>query len=310
MLLAATKLRRKAGFLKWVALDGGWRDVLYEHRLARLDKRASRAISTLSPIEVSVSAEAEIAMICGHKQITMATYSLWSLLTCAEPTPRVHVHSDGTISDTDKMQLRALFPGIRISELDEHLPTVHRMLPQSAHPMLYRARAERALIRRQLDIHVATDAKFIIILDSDVITMLHPAELMEYNSREVRWMRDIIETLPASPLDFSSRTGVTVPCRFNSGVVATPKFGNDEFRFMERALDNWEPSWRTGYFLDQSLMACVAGYIGGRELPPERYFIRNTSGLLSATMVHYVGNRNVRPYFFTEGVNAILHRLT
>ena len=136
------KIRKKLGYAKYVCLDGGHREVRYRWRLDRLDRSAARWIDSLvgsrslARVETPTNSEIELHILCGHKQVTMALWSLWSLLRWAEGRISLFVHSDGSLTQDDASRFREYFANVRLVTPEEGREFVERRLAGDQYHLL------------------------------------------------------------------------------------------------------------------------------------------------------------------------------
>ena len=302
-------LRKRLGYLKWILLDGGWSDARYERRLASLDRKLGRELGKLEAVATDPTGDAHVIMMCGHRQVNMGVLSLWSLARFLPNGFRFSVFSDGTVTSSDEAVFKRAVPNVSFIGDTEIEPIRLSRVDAVRFPKLNLARRRRTLVRRLIDFHFTSDCKKIVIIDSDVLFFELPQQLVEAaksSERDMRWMHDMEHTYPASLTEMRLTCGVSIPEMLNSGVVVMPRLGSSDFESMERILERWPEEWFEGYFIDQTLMACLAGTLGGSSLDTKYYAIPNGAPSPYLKCVHYVSNRAIRPQFYEKGLPAVL----
>ncbi len=155
----------------------------------------------------------------------------------------------------------------------------------------------------------------LVMMDTDVLFLERPVEVLDDCFRDradgrFTSFRDEFDWIPVmAPSDeFRKRCGKFEPM-FNAGLVVMPRFGDEQFQFLERMLAAYEPAWRGHYFAEQALLVLAAGHYGWNDLPHPQYKIGDGSDSAGATAIHYVSNKAVRPTFYTKGLNHLIRAI-
>lgn len=313
-------IRKQFGYAKYVLLDGGHRDVRYKWRLDRLNRWAGNLLDqlasegVLNPIETPIESDIEVQMLCGHSHVTMGIWSLWSLLRWADGKMTPVIQSDGSLTPEDITRFRKFFPQIRFTMPEDVKPWVEKRLAGSEFEFLRTFFGTHFFGSRLLASHMSERARVIVGLDSDVLFFDRPTEIIEQcavaqNSPVLTSFRDEFDWVSvfAPVKEIEARCETRIQCGFNAGMVVLPKFGDEQFRFMERMLRAYTPEWRAHYFADQALLALMAGEFGWHELPSS-YQLGEETNSPDALSIHYISNRKVRPRFFSEGITRLVGR--
>ena len=105
-------IRKKLGYVKYVCLDGGHRDVRYRWQIDRLNRQAAGLLDRLArdrilkPAAVPMESNIELHTLCCHDHVTMGIWSIWSLVRWAEGRLSLVVHSDGSLTQDDVGRFR------------------------------------------------------------------------------------------------------------------------------------------------------------------------------------------------------------
>ena len=313
-------IRKQLGYAKYVLLDGGHREVRYESRLKRLNSWAGNLLDQLAsegvlkPIDTSVESTIEVHMLCGHSHITMGIWSLWSLLRWTDGKMTPVIHSDGSITPEDVLRFRQFFPQIKFIWHEDAQRWVEQRLAGNEFEFLRSFFGTHFFGSRLVASHMSERAKVVVALDSDVLFFDRPNEMIEqcavaHQSLALTSFRDEFDwvSVLAPVNEFEARCGTRIECGFNCGMVVIPKFGDEQFQFLERMLRAYTPEWRAHYFAEQTLMALMAGEFGWHQLPPS-YQMGQPTNSSDAIAIHYVSNQAVRPRFFSEGLPRLVGR--
>jgi len=312
-------IRKQLGYAKYVLLDGGHQEVRYKLRLKRLNSWAGTLLDQLAsegvlkPIDTPVESDIEVHMLCGHSHITMGIWSLWSLLRWADGQIAPVIHSDGSLTPVDVLRFQKFFPQIRFVWPEDAERWVEQRFAGSEFNGL-RGFRSHIFWSKVFGFHMSEQAKVVMSLDSDILFFDRPTEVLErcataHESLALTSFRDEFDwvTVCAPVKEFEARCGTRIESRLNSGLIVMPKFGDEQFRFMERMLRAYTPEWRAHYFAEQTLMALMAGEFGWHELPLS-YQMGQETNSADAIAIHYISNQAVRPRFFSEGLPRLVGR--
>lgn len=313
-------IRKQLGYAKYVLLDGGHREVRYKWGLKQLNDWAANLLDqlasegVLNPIDTPVESDIEVHMLCGHSHLTMGIWSLWSLLRWADGKMTPVIHSDGSIGPEDVLRFRQFFPQVQFIWPEDAQRWVEQRLVGSEFEFLRSFSRTHLFGSRLVASHMSEQTRVVIALDSDVLFFDRPTEVIQkcataHESLALTSFRDEFDwvTVLAPVKEFEARCETRIECGFNCGMVVLPKFGDEQFRFLERMLRAYTPEWRAHYFAEQTLMALMAGKFGWHKLPP-LYQIGQPTNSSEAIAIHYVSNKAVRPRFFSEGLPRLVGR--
>lgn len=312
-------IRQQVGYAKYLLLDGGHREVRYKWRLDSLNRWAGNLLDqlmsegVLSPIKTPVASDVELHMLCSHSNVTMGIWSLWSLLRWADGKMTPVIQSDGSISPEDVLRFQKFFPQVRFLLPEEVGSLVDRRLAGSEFEFLRTFCHTHFFGSRLLGSHMSENARVVVGIDSDVLVFDRPAEVLEQcaalKGRALTSFRDTFDwvSVCAPVNELEAQCGARIESRFNGGLVVLPKFGDEQFSFMERMLRAYKPEWRAHYFAEQMLLALTAGEFGWNQLPPS-YQMGQETNASEAIAIHYISNQAVRPRYFSEGVSRLVGR--
>jgi hypothetical protein len=210
-------------------------------------------------------------------------------------------------------RFRRFFPDIRFVLPEDGRRWVERRLAGSEFDYL-RAFREHMFGPKVLQTHMSERARTVVLMDTDVVFFRRPDELLEMcfapEGPELMSFREECPwaSVVASVEEIESCCGERVELELNAGMVAMRRFGDEQFRFLERMLRSFKPEWRAHYFADTVLLALTAGRFGWRPLPGT-YKIGFAEWTPDTAAFHYVSNKGVRPRFFNEALPAVIRSL-
>lgn len=302
-----TSVRKKLGYQKWYWFQGGRANVEYDRMIARLDQEAGRDLTLLKPLPVVNGLPIECHMYCGHKQIAMGTWAWWSFLRFAREHVTPVMHSDGSLNADDKALLQRLFPGMIVKDKSYSAGIIENQIPAAKFPHLHDLSKRYVLGARLASFHLGSTAQKIMILDSDILFFRYPDELIEQMHKDSPAIVAMADIKPAyaAPYDEMSRVmGFPIPDLVNGGLCVIPRYTPEMIEWIEWALNTMPREWRENYFLEQTLLAIVAGKVG-IHLLSDQYRIPTYRSNTDSLCYHYVGGKNIRPRLYTEGVQLL-----
>ena len=227
---------------------------------------------------------------------------LWSLVSFYEFSGLrlpLLIYSDGTLGESHRNDLASTFPNAKlISSAAGEAIVRDRLLN---HPNCIRFRNLQPYARKIIDFPILCGSPFILILDSDVLFLNRPVELISYlapgpRSRFV-FERDYQDAYFGSAADIRERFGVDIASRINVGIVFA-----DVSDFDFSRIDRWLGAKGVAdhCWAEQTLWAMYAG----REetaLLGEEYDVKLEPHIEPNTVAkHYIGP--IRDFLYTEGI--------
>lgn len=220
------------------------------------------------------------------------------------------IHSDGTLKPGDIAGFRDVFANVRFVQREEVKAWANRRLGGQGFERSRTFLDGHFFGCRLLGVHMSEQARTVLMMDTDILFFDRPDEVFdivnEPDGRLTSFGDDfdwVSVVAPSTQLEH--RCGRVEP-RFNCGFLVMPRFGDEQFRFVERVLRACEPAWREHYFADQAVLALAAGHYGWNELPPLCYRIGDGSDAAGATAIHDVSNKAVRAKFYTDGLVRLI----
>jgi hypothetical protein len=311
-----SKLRHFAGRAKFRVLDC-WPYKFKEIRAAKLREQFRPMAFQLPQILAPRHPEVEIHMLCGKAYLDMGIWASWSILRFLE-NALLYVHSDGTLEDIAAW--RKVIPEMVLVSKTESNERAAKEI-SSRYPLLYRWRCQdwgdtHVLCGTHVvDMHLFGKSDRLIVMDVDVLCFRRPVQLeasLALDEPVYRWNRDVRSCYSESMEVLNSITGLKLPEALNSGFQLTPRFGREEFEYLEQMIELLQTDGRVDtnhLWSSQMYCAMCAAIRPDSHALPDSYNITLGRTRDNAVIRHYVGVPRVRPRYFTEGIPKILRDL-
>jgi hypothetical protein len=218
-------------------------------------------------------------------------------------------HESGTLSPTARQRLAEHFPDARLLTTKEADDRVGRILAEQGLTHCAAARSQSFMLMKLLDCLVLSRARYLLLLDTDVLFFAAPRELLDAvrtNAPPALFNRDSKNWYNLTAAAARERYDVELVERINAGLA-----------LIRRA--DWRLDWIDHYLSDpdilsepwlteQTVQALMASRIGMAFLPPT-YLCSVEAGLTAPDGVplvakHYPGHP--RPLFYREGIPALV----
>lgn len=308
---AATRLRTKIG--KWKAnLVDRWPYWWMVKRATEARTRFAAAAATLPPVAAPEGGVGEIHMLCGKNHMDMAIWSSWSFLRFL-PHMKLYVHSDGSLDDAHQNEWCRVVPGITFirkeaaeEKLNQRYPDCFTLLKQWRKQHVYSAKV--------VDFHLFGDSQSLILLDSDVLCLQKPVELLSAlreSSTVCTWNEDEKSFYPTDLSRLRQITGVEVPPRFNSGLVMIRRLKTEDLAFAEDLLASFQENGINilHHWTEQAIIAALSTRHSRSYALASGYSVIRGKTTPKAIVRHYVGTPNIRPRFYLEGVPMLIQQV-
>jgi hypothetical protein len=254
----------------------------------------ARKILNASPQSVPQAADLEIHVLACSKDFLCLLWALRSFYFYAGNVAALRIHDDGTLQSWQFDAIGRLFPGSRtFSKSQSDKDVVGFLAP---YPNCLKSRLQSFYMIKVFDFFLFSQAKRIILLDSDVLFFERPIELLAEGRQSV-FNADIWTNYVYSPREIEKRFGRVVPEKVNVGVGAMNKDCFD-LESLEKILND-DGLRATPFITDQTLITILASPKDIRLLGPE-YKISLSRGLANTVSKHYT--RLVRYLFYLEGL--------
>jgi len=281
--------------------------------ISKFHKWVDVLLETVHQLRPTISSDADLSvhtLIC-HQHLIYYLFSIKMFLTLSGLATQVVAYDDGTLSRDDASILQNELPGITMIPATAVRSSHHlRRFPNCA-----RFLHEHVLAPKLLAVHRFAYTNRIILLDSDVLFLRHPEEI-------VNWClgKDTVtgmyaadpsrnESVTLTPYEFAQAGSHFVP-HFNSGLCCLLR---DQFKLslIEKTLPILRFRRRSSRWLEeQTLWALLVGRHSFRVLP-SHYLMRGihrpcrSYDLSRLTAIHYSSPKD---QFFREGVQYLIAR--
>lgn len=245
-----------------------------------------------------------IHLLTGRSHLIMLLWSLASFYQQMKIIGPLYIHSDGSLLKQDIDLIRKFFPNVRIIGPEEFLSANQDKLAK--YPVIKKFRTEYSqffLLKKLIDPYFASDKKFRLIIDSDLIWFQEPKEI----EREIK--NECQDSLMADnnnlcPVYF--KDGIKLSdekASYNSGMVLYQK-ENFDLRKLTDYLEKIDLNhFQNRHFIEQ---AGYASCLENLKKLPASYTIAGDLNK-NVIMKHYTSPR--RPLFYIEGIEKLRDNL-
>jgi hypothetical protein len=234
-------------------------------------EKAIEAVTNTPALLVQEPFKAEIHMLINKKHVNMALLSLKSFLRFY-PNVRVVIHGDGSLDDEAEAFLRKHIKNIDVLRLTD----AEALLKDKTD--LFSIRKSYLNIKitllKLLDIHVLSDSDKVVILDSDVLFLKRPDEIISWIEDEKNYnlyARPYLKNLKMNRDALEDKFGpVSFIEKFNSGLLCMNK-NLITLELILDTLDKLKGDPRLPVFGDESVWMVIFSRSSSRELAFDDY---------------------------------------
>ena len=293
------------------SLQRGYRNWKFRRGVKLRLAEAKRCVSLLPildapPIATDPKSARKLWVLTCRNDALMACWAVYSLLRHSELSWDVVFAEDGTLTNSDVLRLRALFPNARVIAADESNKRADEML--KSYPASQRLRREFVLAKKLFDPLLYCDAERYALLDSDVLFFRNPVEWMQAWEAPLdhsNWfMRQPGLKTSFTDAESASLLGPTpLLSEVNSG-VGTVHSSSIDLEFIEDCLNRSKAlkTWR--HILEQSLYAMLSSKHGCRFLSDDyEVDLGGAKPPSKAVCTHFVSI--TRDRFYTVGIDYL-----
>jgi len=257
-------------------------------------------------IETEISGDVTVCVLTSRKDWFACLWSLVSFYEFSGLRLPLLIYSDGTLEENHARQLAKVFPNARFIHSSVGESLVAKEL--SCYPNCRRFRKLQPYARKIIDLPILGNSPYILILDSDVLFLRRPEELIQYLGSNLcsRFVfeRDFQEAYFATIDEIRERFSVDVASRVNVGIIAAD-VSNFDYAKIERWLAQDEVAQHP--WAEQTLWAMYAG----RErttILGAAYDVTMAARVAPGTVAkHYIGP--IRDFLYTEGIPYLKRHL-
>lgn len=262
----------------------------------RLERAKAEHLSRVRQAEpISMPAPSfEVHMLLQHGRVDEALWALYSLAQQSEFHFWPVIHDDGTLTRTDGILLKHIFPNTQIVDRRTADEVVSGYFERNGLPLCARLRGGYVMAMKLFDLQFFSRTDQIILLDSDVL-FFHP-------TTELNLPSDGSHPFPLYSLDHRSNYSLSDdqlrrllgrPCieRFNPGVLRTSPAVLD-FTHIEAYLKHpsfWRADGSPDYFAEMTLWAMELTHAHAQPLSDSYAGYAPEVERRQVTSVHYYG---------------------
>ena len=239
-----------------------------------------------APVPVNRASPFEIHSLVCHRDVNMMLTSAKSFLRFC-PEMAFIVHDDGSLTTSDRDRLRGHLPGVEI--IDRVL--ADRVMKDKLPAAVFAQRQRHVFLMKLFDFNHFHTGTHTILLDSDIVFLSRPDEVIEWLSREDArpfYNKDWCPSYRAKTVP----PAVDLPPSLNAGFMGySGRFSMEEIYKWCFELDYW--------LEDQTLYALLLAGRGAEPLDPQRYMVYTGQPLTDrAVMVHFISPSRFRKFLY------------
>ncbi|NEU06793.1 glycosyl transferase [Flavihumibacter sp. R14] len=275
---ALKKYRRFGGILNYLKINNE----------RNLMKKASLNLPTV----ISNPEGLPIYFLTGKDYLYQTLFCIHSLSKATKVNFKFILIDDGSMDDLIRRQIHHQLPGSQIITSLMIKENLNNFLPQHLYPYLHHKRSIYPHIKKLTDIHTIPGSSWKLVLDSDMLFLNEPDELISWlqEPKEPLHMIDCEESYGYSEKLMSELSRTTIPSLVNVGAI-----GLNSQQINWKTLEAWAQSLEEKegacYYLEQALTAMLIGDKKSTVLDKKKYIVNpsqndiiNQNGVLH----HYV----------------------
>jgi hypothetical protein len=250
-------------------------------------------------IHTDRSGEVTVCVLTSRRDWLSCLWSLVSFYEFSGLQLPLLIYSDGTLAESQLREMARVFPEARILSSAQGEAAVLNQL--SGYPNCVRFRGALLYGRKLIDLPILSGSRLVLILDSDVLFLQRPDELMRHlvpnGSRHFVFERDMQDAYFAPRGEIQERFNVDIASCVNTGIMVA-----DVSRFDYAKIEQWlgDGLVENHPWAEQTLWAMYAG----RErtvLLGEGYDVTMSAHIEANTVAkHYIGP--IRDFLYMEGI--------
>jgi hypothetical protein len=271
-----------------------------------LKHRGPARILDARPVHTDKTGDVTVCSLTSKYDWRLCLWALVSFYEFSRCTLPLMIYDDGTVPGSAREQILKVFPNASIIDRRSADTVVPNAL--SAYPNCLRFRNAQPCARRIVDLPVLCGTRRILMLDSDILFLKPPEELVEHlQSREPGqfvFERDMQHAYFASGDEIRDWFGVEVSPRANCGIMLA-----DVSDFKYELLERW--LGRGGFerhpWAEQTLWSMYAGR-GRTTFWGKEYDVSSSPEIDPGIVLkHYI--KPIREFIYTDGIPHIRAKL-
>jgi len=261
----------------------------------------------MAPVDVAHGPhDLSIHILTGHSDLTMLFWSLASFFSVTSLRGRLYVHSDGSLSRTDKDTLARLLPGSQVIEPGEVFEKYADVLQHYSAIETFRRNTKRFFyMKKLLDPYLFSGATMRLVLDTDILWFSQPVDIERVIKNQLHESIMLQGKSTGCYVTFQdgSRTS-DKQSQYNAGMIVYHKdsLSLDKVNDYLERLDTSDST--RDIFAEQAGYASCLAHLDW--LPTHVYSIKHAVDA-NTVMRHYTGPRRV--LFYAEGIPLVQQKL-
>jgi len=247
-----------------------------------------------------------IHVLTSYRDLIMLIWALGSFYQTAETIGQLFIHSDGSLTDSDKKIIKRFFPSAIVVEPKDFL--AEKFFELEKYPALKKIRTgypDFFLLKKLIDPYFVSEKKVHLIIDSDLLWFNQPTEIEEgIKEGKSLMIQGLVGEGEPNYVYFKDGSKLDEKlANLNSGIVLYQKENFDLGKLTEyfEKFDLDNP--KNKHFIEQAGYAyCLKELVG---LPPSKYQIQDSVNK-DTVIRHYTSPK--RPLFYIEGLGFLKNK--
>lgn len=272
------KIKRFGGFISYFKMFNN-------------QKRMINASKFLPPI-LSHNDGYPIYFLTGENYLYQTLFCTYSLVKYSNEKFQFVLVDDGSFDEKLILRIKKQMPGVKIITAKEIQTNLDERLPMKHYPYLHYKRKIYPHIKKLTDIHTITSKHNKLVLDSDMLFLNEPTEIIDWikNPNGSIHMIDCGEAYGYSQKLMETLCGNKIPELVNVGILGLNSNSID-WNKLEHWAKKLEETEGASYFLEQALSSMIISNQIRVALDKETYVVNPSNDVhvkQAKTLEHYV----------------------
>lgn len=283
--------------------------LLEKARHAYYKSAHGRRIFSSPPIAIDPTSDFEVHIVTCKRDAMCALWSLKSFLHFTGLKTRLIIHNDGTIDAALAQVFKKQFPGCKIIGKQEANTAMQSFLNDYEHCRLFRLGRFSKVSLKLFDCFYYSEARHLIILDSDMLFFSAPGEIMEHlKSHRMFFMPDR-QNAYCFPVDVLG-TILNAPMleQVNTGIMHWSRDHAFDLDLIESFLKMWhEHRHPASYWAEQTSWALLLSRHHQNVARLSQHHQISFQPITSETISHHFVSNGSRERFYRDGVRHLVN---
>lgn len=268
-----------------------------------------RRIFSSPPIPIDTSSDYEIHIVTCKRDAMLALWSLKSFLHFTGLNTRLIIHNDGTIDATLTHVFTKHFPGCKIIGKQEANAAMQTFLRDYEHCRLFRLGRFSKVSLKLFDCIYYSEAKHILILDSDMLFFSAPREIMEHLKNNRMFFMPDRQNAYCFPVDvLENILKSPIIQQVNTGVMHWSRVHSFDLNLIESFLKVWhENKHPSSYWAEQTSWALLLSKHHENVSRLSKHHQISFQPITSETISHHFVSNGARERFYRDGVRHLIN---